>query len=554
VYKRTTTNFKCSEAIYSAVMLIVLAGGADGFSSVQGADNDYSHRLRGHDPEENHSWIIAGGNLENTHASYSEHNVSRHNVFTLTPKWTFTTGGDVSATPTVEDGALYVPDWGGNLYKIDAITGAAIWQHKMSEYTGIATSLARTSPAIARGMIVVGDQVSGTVLALDKYSGMLLWKTTVESHPAARITGSPIVYRDRVYVGVSSSEESRAVIPGYQFSFRGSIQALDLTTGEVVWTLYTVPPGYTGGAVWSTFAVDPVRHALYATTGNNYSTPDGISGCLQQATDVDGQLACLDPQDYVDSVLSLDLEDGRLNWARRFQGADTFIYTCAIAVVGGVPCPNPPGPDYDFGAGANLFSINQNGQPIDVVGAGQKSGTYWAMNADNGDLLWATQVGPGGLFGGIEWGVAIDEHRIYAAIGNLTHVSYTLAPAHTVTVNAGSWAALNPATGEILWQVPATGQDPRVPSLGGLGVGQLSAANGVVYAGSTSGDMVALDAKSGQTLWKFASGGSVVCGPSIVDGSIYWGSGYSRLGVGTANNKLYAFRTPSRMWRREGWE
>ena len=187
---------------------------------------------------------------------------------------------------------------------------------------------------------------------------------------------------------------------------------------------------------WIQFAILFMR-----PPGNNYSVPDGISGCLQSATNVDGQLACLDPQDFVDSVLSLDLEDGRINWGRRFQGADTFIYTCAIAVVGGVPCPDPAGLDYDFGAGANLFTITEGGRAIDVVGAGQKSGTYWVMNASTGDLLWATQVGPGGLFGGIEWGVAMDGQRIYAAIGNLTHVSYTLAPAHTVTVNAGSWAA-----------------------------------------------------------------------------------------------------------------
>jgi polyvinyl alcohol dehydrogenase (cytochrome) len=319
----------------------------------------------------------------------------------------------------------------------------------------------------------------------------------------------------------------------------------------VIWSTYTVPAGYTGGAVWSTFAVDPARHSLYATTGNNYSIPDDATSCLQTAVGVDGQLACLDPQDFVDSVLSLDVDDGRINWGRRLQGADTFIYTCAVAALGGVPCPQPAGLDYDFSAGANLFTIRKGRRSIDVVGAGQKSGIYWAMNADNGDLLWATNVGPGGLFGGIEWGVAMDGRRIYAAIGNLSHASYTLGPAHTVTANAGSWAALNPATGKILWQVPATGQDPRAPSLGGLGVGQVSAANGVVYAGSTSGDMVALDWQSGQVLWKFASGGSVICGPSIVDGTLYWGSGYARLGVGATNNKLYAFTIPEARWRRE---
>jgi len=544
MHEQTKVKWKNSGAIGSALRLLTVASAIATSMLAQAPEPGVSESRRQHEPRENDSWRIAGANLANTHSSFSEEDPSRNNVSAMTLKWAFTTGGDVSATPTVEDGALYVPDWGGNLFKINTQTGEAIWQHKISEYSGKATSLARTSPAIARGMIIVGDQASGTVMAINKDLGTLVWKTTVDSHPQARITGSPVVFHNLVYVGVSSSEESQALKTGYKFSFRGSIQALDLITGTVVWIAYTVPPGYAGGAVWSTFAIDPRRHSLYATTGNNYSVPDGVSSCLQQAVDVDGQLACLDPQDFVDSVLALDLDDGRINWGRRFQGADTFIYTCVVAALGGVPCPNPAGLDYDFGAGANLFTTTKNGRSIDAVGAGQKSGVYWAMNADNGDLLWAANVGPGGLFGGIEWGVALDGHRIYAAIGNLTHVPYTLAPAHTVKVNAGSWAALNPATGEILWQVPATGQDPRVPSLGALGVGQLSAANGVVYAGSTSGDMVALDWSSGNTLWKFASGGSVVSGPAIVDGAVYWGSGYSRLGVGTTNNKLYAFTIP----------
>ena len=59
-------------------------------------------------------------------------------------------------------------------------------------------------------------------------------------------------------------------------------------------------------------------------------------------------------------------------------------------------------------------------------------------------------------------------------------MSYKLAPAHTVTVNAGSWAALDPETGNIIWQIPATGQDPTNPKLGAGAEGQVSAAAGVV--------------------------------------------------------------------------
>jgi len=135
-------------------------------------------------------------------------------------------------------------------------------------------------------------------------------------------------------------------------------------------------------------------------------------------------------------------------------------------------------------------------------------------------------------------GSATDGKHIYVAINNNNNVSYTLAPAHTVTVNAGSWAAVDPETGNIIWQIPATGQSPLNPKFGAGALGQMSAAAGVVYAGSLSGDMVAMEGNSGAILWKFASGGSVICRPSIVNGTVFWGSGYR---IGKGNNKLFAF-------------
>ena len=88
----------------------------------------------------------------------------------------------------------------------------------------------------------------------------------------------------------------------------------------------------------------------------------------------------------------------------------------------------------------------------------------------------------------------------------------------------------------MIWQTPD-------PVSGATDQGSVSVANGVVYAGSTAGSMYAFDAKTGKILWSFASGGSVIDGPSIVDGFVYWGSGY-RNGTGGNNNKLYAFTVP----------
>jgi polyvinyl alcohol dehydrogenase (cytochrome) len=64
-----------------------------------------------------------------------------------------------------------------------------------------------------------------------------------------------------------------------------------------------------------------------------------------------------------------------------------------------------------------------------------------------------------------------------------------------------------------------------------------------LFSQGAPGFMYALDAATGEILWSFASGGSVIDGPSIADGFVYWGSGYH---IGTNNNKLYAFTIPGR--------
>ena len=222
-------------------------------------------------------------------------------------------------------------------------------------------------------------------------------------------------------------------------------------------------------------------------------------------------LAATDPKfvlSFIGSVASLDAQTDHIEW-------QTFMA--------------PAGYTGNAVWGSN-FSIDAKRQSL-----------YIATDPDTGATIWATLVGPGGTTGGIEWGSATDGSKIYVAINNSSNISYKLAPAHTVTVNAGSWAALDPATGNIIWQIPATGQNPLNPELGAGALGQMSAAAGVVYAGSLSGDMVAIDGNTGDILWKFASGGSVICGPSIVDGTVFWGSGYSHIGAGTGNNKLFAF-------------
>jgi polyvinyl alcohol dehydrogenase (cytochrome) len=491
-------------------------------------------------------WQVAGQNLSNTWSQPAEHFISPANVNGLTPKWVFTTSGDVSATPTVDGDAVYFPDWGGNLFAVEKDSGRLIWSHKISDYDGVDGAISRVSPAIDGNQVIIGDILNSqqvhngaNVISVDRETGILRWMTQVDTHPAAVITGSPVVFDGVVYIGVSSGEEGLATDPAYPCcSFRGSVVALDVKTGAMLWKTFDMPDnggkpgGYSGGAVWQPPAIDPKRGTLFVGTGNNYSAPADVEAC-QNATPTAN---CAAPDDFFDTALALDLKTGQIKWSRKLQGFDTWTVACFGPKGTNPNCPVPTSQDFDLGgAGPNLVG--------NIVGFGQKSGIYWALNPDNGNIVWSTPVGPGSSLGGIEWGTATDGQRIYVAIGNHDHLPYTLVPSGR-QINWGAWSALDVATGNILWQTAD-------PTAGTIDTGSVSVANGVMYAGSYSGQMYALDARTGTILWNFASGGTVIDGPSIVDHTLYWGSGYRNIPPGIGNNKVYAFTLDGEKDRRK---
>jgi polyvinyl alcohol dehydrogenase (cytochrome) len=387
--------------------------------------------------------------------------------------------------------------------------------------------------------LIIGDIESAlqvhngaNVIAVDRQTGTLRWITQVDAHPAAIITGSPVVFDGVVYIGVSSSEETLAGInPAYPCcSFRGSVVALDAKSGAMLWKTFDVPDNggrtdqYSGGAVWQPPAIDPKRGTLFIGTGNNYKVPAEVQAC-QNATPTAN---CAAADDFFDTALSLNLKTGQIKWAKRLQGLDTWTFACKVFSGANPNCPVPSSPDFDLGgSGPNLVG--------DIVGFGQKSGIYWALNPDNGNIVWSTPVGPGagGTLGGIQWGTATDGKRIYVAIANSGHRPFTLAPSGQ-QITWGAWSALDVHTGKILWQTAD-------PTAGTMDEGSVSVANGVMYAGSYAGQMYALDTITGKILWSFASGGSVIDGPSIVNGALYWGSGYRNIPPGIGNNKVFAF-------------
>jgi polyvinyl alcohol dehydrogenase (cytochrome) len=349
------------------------------------------------------------------------------------------------------DGTVYAPDSGGMLWAVDARTGAVRWSHSVAGYTGTAGDTVRSSPAVSGAELVFGDTDGhghgADIIAVDRRTGQLRWRTEVDPHVAAIATGSPVVYQGVVYVGVSSYEETLALTPGYVCcTFRGSVVALDATTGKLLWKTYTVPTGYSGGSVWgSTPAIDPRDNLLYVGTGNNYSAPPGV--CTEP-----GQTGCTPPstEDHADSVIALDRTTGALHWFRGTMSSDVFTDVC-----GATRDPNC-GPDFDFGSGPNLIQLPSGRR---LVGIGQKSGVYWALDPNTGSVVWHTQVGPGSVFGGMEFGSATDGRRVYVAESDLVGTAYRITSTRgvTTTINGGSWAALDAATGRMLWQSPIRG-------------------------------------------------------------------------------------------------
>ncbi|MEU9829790.1 outer membrane protein assembly factor BamB family protein [Micromonospora chersina] len=486
-------------------------------------------------------WAMGGADITNSRWNPYEYQLQPSNVGRLAVKWTSPVAGDVSATPAVVNDAVYFPDWGGYLRKVNARSGQLIWSRKIADYVGIPGAVSRTSPAVVGNTVYIGTQQGARLLAVDTATGDLRWSTALDAHPHAILTQSPVVHKGVVYLGVSSGEEGAAADPSYPCcTFRGSLVATDAVTGRVLWKSYTIPDQgptidvFSGAPIWGgTPMIDAATNSVYVATGNNYEIPQSAQDCQ----DAGGTAAqCLPVWNRINSVLAYDLRTGQLKWS---TGQNRFDNWNAGCLPGAPPnnCPPSAGPDWDFGDGVHLFNLRtSDGKQRRAVGVGQKSGEYWMLDAASGAVLWSSVVGPGGAFGGIQWGTATDGQRIYFTESNSNRQPYQLPDGQTIDYS--SFGALDPRTGQVLWQVP----EPH----GAISVAPLSVANGVVYAGSLNGRMYALRAATGQVLWEYQGQGSSNSGPAIVNGSVYWGNGYARWGQGTPSTTFYAFTVPDR--------
>jgi polyvinyl alcohol dehydrogenase (cytochrome) len=463
----------------------------------------------------------------------------------LKVKWAFSYPGGKYGQPTLVGGRVFLTSTGGAIYSLDAKTGCLYWRFAQSARSRTTISIGPLPGVAPSGYAAYFGDMRANVYAVDAASGALLWKTRVDSHPRAILTGAPTLFKDWLYVPVSSDEEGTASLASYSCcTFRGSVVALRAATGEIRWKAFSIdrPPGPTvknsagtqmygpaGGAVWSSPTVDAKRDRLYFTTGNSY-------------TDV--------KEGGSDAVVAVDLASGRTIWKRETIKNDDDLSGCQPGR-NLVNCPPTPGPDYDFGASPILAPLS-NGKEILV--AGQKSGVVFGIDADSGEILWSTHVGVGGFLGGVLWGMASDGHVLYVANSDVLMEN-----------GRPGLFALDLATGKDLWYTPSPkvgcGWTSGAPCFNSQSAAPF-AIPGVIFAGTTDGHERAYTATDGRIFWDFDSargtyhtvngddgqaGGSIdVSSGSLANGMLYLISGYRGILGGGSNDVLLAFSVDGR--------
>ncbi|CAJ2668947.1 unnamed protein product [Trifolium pratense] len=501
------------------------------------------------------NWINHGGDLSNRRYAYKEHKISLQTASNLSLKWKFYAGKDITATPTIYNGTtIYFPSWNGNIYAINQIDGSLVWKQNLGELTGLNSTgfiinangtIARATPTVADDLLIVGIYGPAVVIGLKRINGELVWLTHLDNHPAAIVTMSGTYYNGSYYVGTSSLEEGSTIKDCCKF--RGSLIKLDAQTGIILWKTYMLPDnnektgGYAGAAIWgSSPSIDIDRKHVYIATGNLYSAPKNITQCQEkqnnQTTPIE-QDKCVEPENHSNSILALDLEYGNIKWYKQLGGYDVWFVACNNASTSNCP-PQGTIPDADFGEAPMMLTIYVNGTKKDVVVAVQKSGFAWALDRDNGSLLWFTEAGPNGVAGGGTWGASTDEKRIYTNIANSDGKNFKLLPSNMNTTNGG-WVAMDANNGKILWSIANPSNSTAS--------GPVSVANEVVFVGSTDkfGHIYAINARNGRVLWSYETGASVYGGMSISNGCIYLGHGYN-VSLGfysnyTGGTSLFAF-------------
>ena len=486
--------------------------------------------------KEPQNWLTHSGNLMSQRYTPLDL-VTPQNVKNLEQKWVFQARSleKFEATPLVVDGIMYTVQAPNDVVALDPVTGRVFWI-----YSYAPSPLSRPCCGrVNRGVAIAGDTlfmgtIDAHVVAVDAKNGKPLWNTSVAKPEAGyAITHAPIVVKDKVIVGVAGGE----------YGIRGFIAAYDVKTGQEAWRFNTIPgpgePGHetwagdswkTGGAsVWVTGSYDPDLNLTYWGIGN--AGPD-YDGDVRKGDNL-----------YSSSVVALDGDTGKIKWHYQFSPHDEFDWDATqVPVLADIVWQgslrkvmlwaNRNGFFYvldratgKFLLGKPFVEVNwasgfdEAGRPMRVPGKlPSPEGTLIFPGNQGGTNWYSPSFSPhSGLFYIPSWenysSIYLTGKQEYTEGNRYLGVSprSVIGGMFAARVNTrkedegyGAIRAIDPMTGDRKWEF-------KMNDVTDAGV--LSTASDLVFSGGREGYFYALNARTGELLWKTSVGGPVASGP-----------------------------------------
>ena len=468
--------------------------------------------------------------------------INSRNITNLKLKWSFGLRTENPRGQPIAVGSVIFISAGDTTYALDKNLGCAYW-------TFTSAARLRNAPAFdtnTKDAIYLIDQDFGTY-KINAISGQLIWKVNIPKETQwSTSSASPILVGSKLVVPLSTIETVAPINPKHECcTSSGGIALLDAETGNIIWNHRVLEEAKyvgkvfvtrtkkfapAGAAVWNAPGVDLVNKRIFFGTGQSTQSP---------------------ASEFSDAIITLDLETGKRIWSTQTLSGDAHNVACEIPVVKRLSCPDEDGPDFDFGASV-IQSKTSNGESILL--AGQKSGWVFGLNNDTGVIKWKTRVGRGGTLGGIHFGMATDDSKLFVPVSDRE-----IGRTYDWKKRPGLYA-LDIDTGDLIWsyQLDDICKDREaVSGEGRCNTGfsaPVSVAGDVLFAGALDGRFSAHSTKDGSKLWEFdtlrsfrtvnnfpAVGGSIdAAGAVIVDNWVFINSGYSTHGQ-MAGNVLLAF-------------
>jgi outer membrane protein assembly factor BamB len=259
--------------------------------------------------------------------------LSRATLSRLKARWTFHDGAEISASPIVANGMVYVGDVTGMVSALDERSGVVRWQ------THLPGPYIRMTPTFMNGELFVGTRPSGQGVgspefaALDATSGNVIWSVPADGVFRAE----PVVDGPNVYMGLAEGDPP--------FCKHGGVTAYNALSGMILWQWYVSPVAGEGGSVWSPITM--LSNLIVFGTGNvctgDTSSANGIvalhlDGSLAyeirlgdgyRDDDVGGGVTVLDPHFAVvpskdDDIVAFDPSTGTTLWRKQFGVTPDF--------------------------------------------------------------------------------------------------------------------------------------------------------------------------------------------------------------------------------------